>query len=290
VASGSGTGSFSATLTGLSPNTTYYARAYATNAQGTSYGSQVSFTTESGSSVSYCTSKGKNSSYEWIDLVQFAGINRSSGNDGGYKDMTSMQATVARGSSNTIYISAGFSSSSYTEYWAIWIDFNHNGTFEDSEKVVSGSSSSSSTLSATVSIPSTATLGVTRMRVSMKYNAAPTACETFTYGEVEDYSVNITSSSSAPTTNTPFAEDLGNEKVEIFTIYPNPAKESLNIMLNGIEGEVSARIYDMRGAVVKFQMLNERNTSININDLAPGIYTISIDDEKEPITKQFIKN
>ncbi|QKG79727.1 M6 family metalloprotease domain-containing protein [Tenuifilum thalassicum] len=290
VASGSGTGSFSATLTGLSPNTTYYARAYATNAQGTSYGSQVSFTTESGSSVSYCTSKGKNSSYEWIDLVQFAGINRTSGNDGGYKDMTSMQATVARGSSNTIYISAGFSSSSYTEYWAIWIDFNHNGTFEDSEKVVSGSSSSSSTLSATVSIPSTATLGVTRMRVSMKYNAAPTACETFTYGEVEDYSVNITSSSSAPTTDTPFAEDLGNEKVEIFTIYPNPAKESLNIMLNGIEGEVSARIYDMRGAVVKFQMLNERNTSININDLAPGIYTISIDDEKEPITKQFIKN
>lgn len=39
------TGSFSATLTGLEPGTTYYARAYATNALGTSYGPQVSFAT-----------------------------------------------------------------------------------------------------------------------------------------------------------------------------------------------------------------------------------------------------
>ena len=42
---GSGTGSFSGTLTGLSPNTTYYIRAYATNSVGTAYGNEVSFTT-----------------------------------------------------------------------------------------------------------------------------------------------------------------------------------------------------------------------------------------------------
>ncbi len=45
VASGSGTGSFSSSLTGLNPNTTYYARAYATNSQGTAYGGQISFKT-----------------------------------------------------------------------------------------------------------------------------------------------------------------------------------------------------------------------------------------------------
>ncbi len=288
VASGSGTGSFSANLSGLAANTTYYARAYAINAQGTSYGSQVSFTTTT-STVTYCASKGSNSSYEWIDLVQFAGINRTSGNDGGYKDMTSLQATVARGTTYTIYFSAGFASTAYTEYWAVWIDYNKNGTFDTNEKVASGSSSSSGTLSASITIPTTATLGVTRMRVSMKYNAAPTACETFSYGEVEDYSVNITSGTSAPSTDNPFAEELGNEKVDIFTIYPNPASEKINVVLNGIEGEVSARIYDMRGAVVKFQMLTDRNNTIEINDLTPGVYMISIDDEKQPITKQFIK-
>jgi len=41
----SGTGSFISNLTGLSPTTTYYVRAYATNTAGTAYGNQVNFTT-----------------------------------------------------------------------------------------------------------------------------------------------------------------------------------------------------------------------------------------------------
>jgi|GEM_PF-1517237 len=41
----SSTGAFTASLSSLSPNTTYYIRAYATNTAGTSYGNQVSFTT-----------------------------------------------------------------------------------------------------------------------------------------------------------------------------------------------------------------------------------------------------
>jgi uncharacterized protein (TIGR02145 family) len=45
TSNGTGTGSFSSSLTGLSPNTLYYVRAYATNSAGTAYGNQVSFTT-----------------------------------------------------------------------------------------------------------------------------------------------------------------------------------------------------------------------------------------------------
>ena len=40
-----GTGIFISTLTGLTANTTYYLRAYATNSVGTAYGSEISFTT-----------------------------------------------------------------------------------------------------------------------------------------------------------------------------------------------------------------------------------------------------
>ncbi|MGM9818236.1 MAG: hypothetical protein ACI30B_04550 [Paludibacteraceae bacterium] len=47
ISSGSGTGSFSVSLTGLSDGTTYYVRAYAINSKGTSYGAQKSFTTQS---------------------------------------------------------------------------------------------------------------------------------------------------------------------------------------------------------------------------------------------------
>jgi len=42
---GSGTGTFISLLSGLSPLTTYYIRAYATNSAGTAYGNQESFTT-----------------------------------------------------------------------------------------------------------------------------------------------------------------------------------------------------------------------------------------------------
>lgn len=47
---GTGTGTFTSSITGLAENTTYYVRAYATNSEGTSYGLQKSFTTESGGS------------------------------------------------------------------------------------------------------------------------------------------------------------------------------------------------------------------------------------------------
>lgn len=45
TSNGTGTGSFTSSITGLSPNTTYYVRAYATNSAGTAYGTQRTFTT-----------------------------------------------------------------------------------------------------------------------------------------------------------------------------------------------------------------------------------------------------
>jgi len=45
ILSGSGLGAFTVTITGLESQTTYYARAFASNSQGTGYGVQVSFTT-----------------------------------------------------------------------------------------------------------------------------------------------------------------------------------------------------------------------------------------------------
>ncbi len=44
---GTGTGSFTSTISGLAPGTPYHVRAYATNAEGTAYGADVTFTTPS---------------------------------------------------------------------------------------------------------------------------------------------------------------------------------------------------------------------------------------------------
>ncbi|HOZ52963.1 MAG TPA: hypothetical protein PLU17_13950, partial [Chitinophagaceae bacterium] len=55
---GTGSGSFISNLTGLSANTPYYVRAYATNSSGTSYGNQQSFTTLQNASTPTLTTNG----------------------------------------------------------------------------------------------------------------------------------------------------------------------------------------------------------------------------------------
>jgi uncharacterized protein (TIGR02145 family) len=47
TANGKGTGSFTSIITGLMPGTSYHVRAYATNSAGTSYGNDITFTTDS---------------------------------------------------------------------------------------------------------------------------------------------------------------------------------------------------------------------------------------------------
>jgi len=45
ISNGTGTGSFTSSITGLAANTTYHVRAYATNSAGTAYGGDITFTT-----------------------------------------------------------------------------------------------------------------------------------------------------------------------------------------------------------------------------------------------------
>jgi parallel beta-helix repeat protein len=52
---GSGTGSYTSALTGLSSDTAYHVRAYATNSSGTAYGSDIAFTTPQGTTLASVT-------------------------------------------------------------------------------------------------------------------------------------------------------------------------------------------------------------------------------------------
>src|SRR5690554_3132321 len=65
---GTGAGSFTSSVTGLEPNTTYYLRAYATNSAGTSYGSIMSFTTQEGSSGSTFTDPRDGKVYQTVTI------------------------------------------------------------------------------------------------------------------------------------------------------------------------------------------------------------------------------
>lgn len=276
---GSVTGT-SANVTGLAPATAYSFKVRAHDAAGnnSSFSNTVNVTTQS-TSISYCASKGNTSSYEWIDLVKLNNLNKSSGNDGGYKDNTNLSANVSYGS-NTIQFSAGFAGSSYKEYWKIWIDYNQNGTFDSNELVVNGSSSSSRTLSGNFSVPTSALAGPTRMRVSMKYNSSQSACETFSYGEVEDYTV-IIGSGAAPQGITG-GTDLGTAQM---TLYPNPVKTMLNIGLVDTTGK-NYVIYNVIGQIVGKGAFSE---SVDVSLLQSGVYMLEVGTDGEKLMKRFVK-
>ena len=152
--------------------------------------------------------------------------------------------------------------------------------------MVAGSSSLSTNLSYTFTVPATALAGPTRMRVSMKYNAAQTACESFSYGEVEDYTVNIGGAAIAGF-NASFADDLGNENnIFDYTMSPNPANEFLNVKMAD-NRNASFRVINYLGQQVESGKISEN--AINVSKLGAGIYLFEVNDGQKRITKKFIK-
>lgn len=141
----------------------------------------------------YCASNGQKTTDEYIGKVAIGTINKTStAGNGGYSNFTAESTNLSKGSSNTITITPTWSGTSYNEGYAVWIDYNQDKDFADAGELVWSKTASKTTpVSGSFTVPSGAKDGSTRMRVSMKYNAVPTACESFEYGEVEDYTVVI---------------------------------------------------------------------------------------------------
>lgn len=154
--------------------------------------------------LNYCSSNGNNTSDEFIGRVQFNSIdNSTSASSGGYGDYTTQSTTLSKGSAYTMTITPTWTGTVYNEGYSVWIDYNQDGDFTDSgEQVLTQSATTATPISGSINISSGAANGNTRMRVSMKYNGVPTSCESFSYGEVEDYTLNIVAGSGdtqAPT-------------------------------------------------------------------------------------------
>jgi len=86
-----------------------------------------------------------------------------------------------------------------TQFVKIWIDFNANQTFEDTEIIFTSTQGSNPTLG-TFTIPNTVPLGTTRMRVVDIFGQEPSdpCTPTGTWGETHDYTVNILAPPTCP--------------------------------------------------------------------------------------------
>ncbi len=182
-------------ISNLTVNTSYevQVRSKCQSGSPSNYSASVSFTTKS-VQINYCDSNGKTTSDEYISNVNIGTINNTTtASTGGYGNYTSMSTDLSIGNSHTITITPTWASSVYSEGYSVWIDYNRDGDFADSgEQVWSKAASTTTPVSGSFTVPNGTAKGSTRMRVSMKYNGIPTPCESFQYGEVEDYTVNIT--------------------------------------------------------------------------------------------------
>ena len=264
-------------VSGLTAATAYTFYIIAKDAAGNiSAASNTANVTTLTATLTYCASKGNSVVDEKIGKVVFGTINNTSTGGTGYTNFTALSTNATRGTTYTITITPAWTSTVYSEGYAVFIDYNKDGDFSDAgETVWTKATSTTTPVSGTVTIPATATLGSTRMRVSMKYNGTPTACETFSYGQVEDYTVNIVSA----------AKESQSESTLSFNIYPNPVTGDL-LNFTSIE-DASYKIFTVLGQEVSKGTIV--NSVVSVANFKAGTYLLEVTSKGQTVVKRFIK-
>ncbi|WP_298314471.1 S8 family serine peptidase [uncultured Aquimarina sp.] len=255
-------------ISGLTATTSYEAQVRSNCSDGStsSYSASTTFTTTE-VQLNYCASNGDSTADEYISNVELGTINNASGaGSGGYSDFTATSTSISKGSDYTITITPTWSGTTYSEGYSVWIDYNQNGVFTDSgEQVWTQAATQTTPVSGSFTVPSSAVNGNTRMRVSMKYNGVPTSCESFQYGEVEDYTVII--GASAGDTQAPTAPTG--------LVASNIEETTLTLSWTAATDNVGVTAYDVyQGSAILGEVTN---TTANITGLtADTAYQFSI--------------
>jgi hypothetical protein len=137
----------------------------------------------------YCAASG--GCDEYISRVQIGTIDNSSGCSG-YGNYTNLVTEVEVGETYPITITNG------NPIWTadqcgIWVDWNLNEDFTDDGTITVSGSPGVGPYTANITVPDDAEGGLTRMRVRIVYATTPTPCGTSSYGECEDYTLDVQS-------------------------------------------------------------------------------------------------
>jgi hypothetical protein len=80
-------------------------------------------------------------------------------------------------------------------------------------------------------------------------------------------------------------ENINVDKIEV---YPNPAKDQLNILIDDNTKVIRIEIWDVQGQLLDTIKLNSDNTNVNISSLPTGIYFVKIVTDKTTEIKKIL--
>lgn len=274
------------TISNLTKETVYDWRVMAncSNAYQSVYSNISQFTTYSNP----CAAYGTNGS-EWIDFFSLGTISRTSGKEiGGYYKSTQSTSLAKGSSNNTLSISIGYQPGIVMgDYFAVYIDFNRNGTFTDAgEQVVAPVTqmlSSATNYTASFSVPGNAPSGLTKMRVIVRRpTSAIVPCATGFQGEVEDYDVTIVNSQNL-LSNIPgrvTEEAVIPVTTASLTVVPNPSNGLFNIELPAGMNAAKYQVTDPRGNLVQqsSKLNGVSRIKLDLSAAAKGLYLLVIYD------------
>jgi hypothetical protein len=227
---------------------------------------------------------------EYINKVELNTINNTSAcSVGGYGNYLSTSTNLIKGNQYSITVTPDILSQTGSAFTddeiAVWIDYNNDSDFSDAGEqvgyVLVGTGWSNVF---TFTVPTSAVSSAVRMRVRISYSTdgAIVPCGQSTYGEVEDYTVNITTSGVG----------LSENDLSAITIYPNPSSDILNINLSSVNEEVkSISIVDITGKLIQaIDVLENTYISLNVSSLASGLYHVKISSASNSIVRQVVKD
>jgi photosystem II stability/assembly factor-like uncharacterized protein len=230
----------------------------------------------------YCTPSMDCSYGDGLQLFQFANINNPSECEG-YGDFTNLSTDLEQGLEYPLTVTTGYGS----QYLNVWIDFNDDLEFSQDELIVDGyiiaidEAAGSFTETLNVSIPENATLGSHLMRAKTNWSGpVPVdSCVETTYGETEDYMVEVVES------NLNIYEAIFGD----INLYPNPTKGDFIIDFSKLYNELEILIYDINGRIIDEYKL-ENKSRINLNpDISAGLYFIKIKNSSQSTVLKLIK-
>jgi len=141
-----------------------------------------------GFSPVYCAASA-NMQDETIGRVQISNLDHSSGWSG-YNDFTAFTANLTKNTSMPITVTGGGNAYS-SDIAGVWIDYDHNSVFDDAEFTQLATMGGGTSFTGTIIPPVTALPGPTTMRIRLQYMGLLSPCGTSSYGEVEDYTVDL---------------------------------------------------------------------------------------------------